>query len=473
MASSFRLRAMIAAAGFAALASLAVTPQAAAQQKGAAAKGPMEQFVPVLVYRTGPFSPNGVPWANGFVDYLKLVNAQGGINGVRILWEECETAYTTDRAVECYLRLKDRGATGAAAFNPLSTGATFALTDRAPTDKIPIITMGYGRSESADGEAFPWNFPLLGSYWVASDILIQHLARISGGFDKLRGMKIAHVYHDSPFGREPIPMLQERARMHGFELQLLPVTSPGVEQRSTWLQIRQARPDFVLLWGWGVMNSTAIREAVGTGFPRDRMYGVWWAGAEPDVAPVGADARGYNALALQHGAGQAQVHREVLRLVHDRGQGTGPREEVGQVLYTRGLINAMLTVEGIRRAMVRFGNRPLTGEEVRWGLENLALDQKRLDALGFAGVMRPVSTSCKDHQGSQWARIQQWDGSKWVFTSDWYEADMSIITPMIRRAAQAYVAERKLTMRDCAAELAADAAPAKGAPAKGAPAPKK
>jgi branched-chain amino acid transport system substrate-binding protein len=125
----------------------------------------------------------------------------------------------------------------------------------------------------------------------------------------------------------------------------------------------------------------------------------------------------------------------------------------------------MLTVEGIRRGMVRYGNRPLTGEQVRWGLENLALDQKRLDALGFAGVMRPVSTSCRDHQGSQWARIQQWDGSKWSFTSDWYEADMSILTPMIRRVGAAYVQERKLTMRDCAAELRAQEAAETKAPA--------
>ncbi|MCA3225386.1 MAG: ABC transporter substrate-binding protein [Burkholderiales bacterium] len=467
MAISLRLKAIAAAAGVAAVASLGMAPSAAvAQQKGAAAaKGPMEQFVPVLVYRTGPFSPNGTPWANGFVDYLKLVNAQGGINGVRITFEECETGYATDRSVECYERLKGKGPTGAAAFNPLSTGATFALTDKAPVDKIPVVTMGYGRSESADGQAFPWNFPLLGSYWVAADVLIQHLGKLNGGLDKLRGKKIAHVFHDSPFGREPIPLLQERARMHGFELILLPVTSPGVEQRATWLQVRQQRPDYVLLWGWGVMNSTALREAVAAGFPRDRMYGVWWAGAEPDVTPVGADAKGYNALSLQHGAGQAKVHQDILNLVHAKGQGTGPREEVGQVLYTRGMVNAMLTVEGIRRGMVRYGNRPLTGEQVRWGLENLALDQKRLDALGFAGVMRPVSTSCRDHQGSQWARIQQWDGSKWSFTSDWYEADMSILTPMIRRVGAAYVQERKLTMRDCAAELRAQEAAESKAPA--------
>ncbi len=468
MATSFRLKAITAAAGVAAAFSLGMAPDATfAQQKGATAKGPMEQFFPVLSYRTGPYAPNGTPWANGFVDYLKLVNNRdGGINGVRLTWEECETGYATDRGVECYERLKGRPFT--TAFHPLSTGITFALTDKAPVDKIPIVTLGYGRSESADGEAFPWNFPIMGSYWVAADILVQHLAKINGGFDKLRGKRLALVYHDSPYGREPIPLLQERAKMHGFEVQLLPVTHPGVEQKAQWLQIRQNRPDYVLLWGWGVMNSAAIREAVATGYPRDRMFAVWWAAAEPDVLPTGADAKGYSGLALQHGAGRARVHEDILKHVHGKGQGTGPADEVGQVLYTRGMISAMVTVEAVRRAQERYGKRPLTGEEVRWGLENLALDQKRLDALGFAGVMRPISTSCKDHMGSQFARVHTWDGSKWSFASDWYEADMTILTPMIRRVGQAYVNEKKLTMRSCAAELAADAAtPAKAAaPAK-------
>lgn len=210
-----------------------------------------DQFFPVLVYRTGAFAANGNPWANGYVDYLKLVNARGGVNGVKISFEECEFGYATDRGVECYERLKGKGAT---VFQPLSTGVTFALTDKAPVDKIPLITAGYGRSESPDGSVFTWNFPLLGTYWVGADVAIQHIAKQMGGLDKLKGKKIALVYHDSPFGKEPIPLLQERAKMHGFDLQLLPVASPGVEQKATWLQIRRDRPDHVLLWGWGVMN---------------------------------------------------------------------------------------------------------------------------------------------------------------------------------------------------------------------------
>jgi branched-chain amino acid transport system substrate-binding protein len=465
----------MAIAALATAGSLALPGASIAQQKGAAA-GKGEQFFPILVYRTGAYGPNGTPWANGFVDYLKLVNAQGGLNGVKLTWEECETGYATDRGVECYERLKSRPF--AAAFQPLSTGITFALTDKAPADKIPLVTAGYGRSESIEGEVFPWNFPLLGTYWDAADILVQHVGKLNGGVDKLKGKKIALVYHDSPYGKEPIRLLTERSKLHGFDLMTIPVTHPGVEQKAAWLQIRQNRPDYVFLWGWGVMNSTAIREAVATGYPRDKMYGVWWASAEPDVTPVGADAKGYQGLALQHGAGRAKVHQDILSLVHGKGQGTGPADEVGTVLYTRGLISALLSVEGVRQAQLRYGNRPLTGEEVRYGLENLNIDAKRIDALGLTGVMRPLATNCRDHAGARAARIQQWDGTKWTFVSDWYEADQQIIKPMVRDAAATYLNDKKLTRRSCEAEMQAAvkaapaAAPAKAAPAKAAPAKK-
>ena len=418
-----------------------VSTQAAAQAK--------EQFFPVLVYRTGAYAPNGVPFANGYVDYLKLVNERGGINGVKLSFEECETGYATDRGVECYERLKGKNG-GATVFQPLSTGITFALTEKAPGDKIPLVTAGYGRSESQDGGIFKWNFPLVGTYWVAADTIVQHIANKEGGTDKLKGKKITLIYHDSPFGKEPIPLLQERAAMHGFTLALLPVTHPGVEQKATWLQIRQNRPDYVINWGWGVMNSTALKEAQATGFPREKMYGVWWAGAEPDVKDVGAGAKGYNAVMMQHGAEKgADVIKETLTKVHGKGQGTGPKEEVGDVLYMRGMMSAMLAVEGVRAAQERYGKgKVMTGEQVRYGLENLDLTQPKLDALGFKGVMRPISTSCKDHMGANWARIHTWNGSKFEWSSDWLKADEQILNPMVKAAADKYAAEKKLTRRD-------------------------
>jgi branched-chain amino acid transport system substrate-binding protein len=310
-----------------------------------------------------------------------------------------------------------------------------------------LITAGYGRSESSDGGVFKWNFPLMGTYWSGADIIMQHITKKEGG--NIKGKKVALVYHDSPYGKEPIPLLQERAKLQGFDLSLLPVTAPGVEQKATWLQIRQNKPDYVLLWGWGVMNSAALKEAVATGYPREKMYGVWWSAAEPDVKDVGESAKGYNGLVAT--GYTAKILDEIKTKLHANKQGTGPVEEVGSVLYNRGMTSAFLAVEGVVQAQSRYGKgKVMTGDQIRWGLENLTINQARIDTLGLNGMVRPISTSCQDHEGSRSARIHTWDGKKWNLTSDWIEADTSIIKPLVKQFADKYAAEKKITRRDAA-----------------------
>jgi len=404
-----------------------------------------EIFVPVLVYRTGAYAPNGIPWADGFVDYIKLVNERdGGVNGVKLAYEECETGYATDRGVECYERLKSKKPV---AFSPLSTGITYALTDKAPGDKIVLVTAGYGRADSVDGSVFQWNFPMMGTYWDGADILVQHVKKKGS----LKGKKIALVYHDSPYGKEPIPVLEALAKREGFELLKLPVTHPGVEQKATWLQIRQQRPDYVFLWGWGVMNSTAIKEAIAVSYPRLQMYGVWWAAAEPDVLPAEMAAKGYNGLAMGHSAENGMpIHKDMMKFLYDKGKGTAAnKSEVGNVLYNRGMLSAMLTVESIRKAQEKFGKRVVTGEEVRWGAENVNLDAARIKAIGVEGLIQPLKTSCQDHGGAHRARIHTWDGEKWSYTSDMYQADMGLLRPMIEASAKKYAEEKKITPVAC------------------------
>jgi branched-chain amino acid transport system substrate-binding protein len=432
---------------------LAVTAAAigvAAMATPAMAQG--EQFLPSLVYRTGPYAPNGIPFANGVADYWTLLNERdGGINGVKLQAEECETGYATDKGVECYERLKGKGPTGAGYFSPLSTGITFALTEKVPGDKIPLLTMGYGRSESRNGAVFPWNFPAIGSYWTAADVAIQHIAKELGGLDKLKGKKISLVYHDSPYGKEPIPALEERAKKDGFTFKAIPVTHPGVEQKSQWLAIRQDRPDYVLLWGWGVMNSTAVKEAAAVAFPRDKIIGVWWSGAEQDVTPAGDQSTGYKALMLQHGAGKFAVHADLEKHVVSKGKSVS-KDDFAQVLYNRGLVNSMLGTEAIRTAMKKYGNKPMTGEQVRWGFENLDLTAARIKELGFEGMLTPLKLSCADHQGADVARVQQWDGKAWKVISDYYKADRTILDPMVKDQSAKYAADKKITPRDCSKE---------------------
>jgi branched-chain amino acid transport system substrate-binding protein len=411
-----------------------------------------DQFVPLLVYRTGSFAPLGIPWADGKLDYLKLVNARdGGVNGVKITYEECETAYATDRGVECYERLKTHGPTGASGFDTQSTGITFAVSDKAPLDKVPVETVGYGLSQAVDGSVFPWNFPLLGTYWTAADVMIQDIARKEGGEGKLKGKKIALVYHDSPYGKEPIPLLQRRAQKDGFELLLYPVTAPGVEQKSTWLQIRQSRPSYVLLWSAGIMTPTAIREAQASGYPRDKIYAIWWAGSEGDVRDLGAVAKGYNAITIHNSGVPGKVSQDLKKFVYDKGDGSDKTgNSVGTIAHMRGMIISMLQVEAIRTAQEKYGKgKSMTPEQVRWGFENLDLSQARLEQLGFGEIMRPVKTSCANHMGADWARIVQWDGAKFNVVSDWYQADKSMVDPLVKEAAAKYAKEKNITPVKC------------------------
>lgn len=416
---------------------------------GAAHAQAVEQFVPLLVYRTGQFAPLGIPWADGKADYLKLVNARdGGVNGVKLKFEECETAYDAAKGVECYERLKTVGS-GASGFDPQSTGITFAVTDKAFNDKVSIMTMGYGLSQSVDGTVFEWNFPLLGTYWTAADVMLQDIRKKENG--SLKGKKIALVYHDSPYGKEPIPLLQKVSAKDGFELTLFPITPPGIEQKSTWLQIRQQKPDYVIFWSAGVMTPAGIREAQASGFPREKIYSIWWAGSDHDVKDLGAGAKGYNTITIHNSSAKDKVHDELKKFVYDKGQGTASSAtEIGAMAHTRGMMISMLQVEAIRAAQDKYGKgKTLTSEQVRWGFENLNLTADKLKALGFGEIMRPVQTSCNNHMGTDWARIVQWDGAKWQTKSDWYQADKSNIDPLVKEFADKYANDKKIKRRTC------------------------
>jgi branched-chain amino acid transport system substrate-binding protein len=411
-------------------------------------------FVPLLVYRTGPFAPNGIPSANGFNDYFNLINERdGGINGVKIAWEECETQYKTDLGVECYERLKGKMG-GAVLVNPFSTGITYQLIPKAPVDKVVIHSSGYGMTASADGRWFPWvfNFPM--TYWSQASAFIKYVAAQEGSPEKLKGKKIVHIFHNSPYGKEANPTLETLAKQMGYELTLLPVDTPGQEQKATWLQVRRINPDWIYISGWGVMNQVAVKEAAAHGMKMDHVIGNWWTGTETDVVPAGDAARGYKSMTFHAPGAGFKLHQDILKHVYDKGKGAygGDRAKVGEVLYNRTLINAMLNVEAIRTAMKKYGNKPLTGEQVRWGMENLDITEKRLDEMGMKGLMRPLKVTCENHEGNGLALVQQWDGKKWTIVTDWIEPMREVVRPNLETAAVEEAKKLNYTMRDCAKE---------------------
>jgi branched-chain amino acid transport system substrate-binding protein len=397
-----------------------------------------EQFIPANFYWVGPYAPGGSGFGGGMIDYFAMLNARdGGINGVRLTWEKCETEYRNDRGVECYERSKKKGPTGATVVHPLSTGITYSLIEKATADKIPVISMGYGRTDASDGRVFPYIFPLITNYWSQNTAKIKFIGQKEGGMDKLKGKKIVNLYHDSAYGKETIP-----------------VPHPGNEQQSQWLQIRQIRPDWVILRGWGVMNPTAIKAAAKVGYPRTKVLGVWWSGAEEDVIPAGDAAKGYFAAGFNLPGTNFPVMQDVLKHVYKKGKGEmEDQSRIGSIYHTRGIVAGIITTEGIRKAQERYGKgKPMTGEQVRWGLENLVIDDKRLKELGAVGLMQPLKVSCMDHEGGGAVKFLQWDGKRWNVVSDWISSDQSIVRPMVEASAAQYAKEKNITPRDCSKE---------------------
>ena len=413
-----------------------------------------EQFIPMAGYWVGAYAAGGSGIYGGFIDYVNMINVRdGGVNGVKLTWEECETEYNNARGVECYERLKNKGPTGASVFHMLSTGITYSIIDKATTDKIPVISIGYGRTDASDGRVFPYIFPLVTNYWSQNTAKIKFIGTKEGGMDKLKGKKIVNIYHDSAYGKETIPVLDAQAKMYGFTVTHIPVANPGNEQGAQWLQIRQIKPDWVILRGWGVMNPTALKAAAKVGFPRDHIIGVWWSGAEEDTIPAGDAAKGYIAAGFNVAGANYPVVQEIRKVVYAKGKGEmEDQTRIGSIYYNRGVVHGIITVESIRKAQERYGKKSLTPEQIRWGIENLNITEAKLKELGAAGFMQPLKVTCADHEGGGAVKFQQWDGVKWNVITDWIQPDKQLVRGMIEQSAAAYAKEKNITPRDCSKE---------------------
>ncbi len=398
--------------------------------------------IPDLSYRTGPYAAGGTPFSDGYQDYFNLLNARdGGIGGEMVRIVECETGYNTEKGVECYESTKGEGAL---IYQPLSTGITYQLIPKATADGIPIHTMGYGRTSAADGKVFNWVFNYPANYWDAASVMVNYLLDQNGG--SLDGKNLTLLYHNSAYGKEPIRTLEALAADHGFTFNQIAVDHPGQEQKSQWLQIRRERPDYVMMWGWGVMNQVAIQEAANIGFPMENFIGNWWAGAEHDVTPAGAAANGYKSLNMNR-VGDLAVFSEIKSMVHEPGNAAGDGSNIGSVLYTRGLYAAMLAAEAISKAQAIHGVSDVTPAMGRDGMEGLEITNARMEELGMAKIGPEFSVSCEDHGGSGLGIVQQWDASaaKWTALTDYITPEDAVIAPLITEDAAAFAAENSIT----------------------------
>lgn len=380
--------------------------------------GAAQDFTKVYTFVTAEYS-------QGQRDYLTLVNERGGVNGYKFAIDVVDHGNDMTRAIEAYERFKREGVV---LVDPLSTPIARGLVPRALQDKINLVTTLSGRSDASDGSAFPFVMPLSPTYWSQAAVLIEYIKQQE---KDLKGKKIAIVYIDTPYGREPLPILQVLAEKNGFELATFPYTAPGNDQSGVWPQVRRARPDWTLIWGAGAGQIASLKEAIRNGVPMDRIASVVWL-SESEMEVVGKDqAKGVLKFEVAAGGKDPKVIQDIQKDVLAKGKGSGPAEKVGTAYYNIGVMAGALAVEGVRKAFEKSPNGPITSEWLNEGLRSIS-------KFTAEGLLPPVTITKEDHQGGGYGRIAQWDGTKWAPKSDWMTAGQDVVWAEIKKYSEEF-----------------------------------
>ncbi|MEM1346050.1 MAG: ABC transporter substrate-binding protein [Pseudomonadota bacterium] len=439
--------------GLAALAAAALLSGLAPQQAAAQA----EQYFPVPSSRVGPFSAMGTGYYGGIIDYMNYTNIKnGGVNGVKLVWTECETEYNAARTVECFQRLMT-GSNGQKmlVFDTLGTPGAYAVINRMAEENVTLAQYGYGRTDAADGTVWPWVFNAASHYWSQIGMKMQFMADQEGGIENMRGKTIVHLHIDSAYGREPLPAMRTISEEWGVKLVEISIPPPGLEQQSQWLQIRRERPDWVTFWGAGSgMNSTGMTNAARVGFPRERLVYVTFGGAEEDMVPAGDAAEGTYVVANAVPGRDFPLIADMYKtLYEDRNEGNMSNpERVGQVYYNRGVGAAVMWVEALKNAQEMHGKvgQPVNGAEFRDGYEALDMTPARLEEIGISGMVAPFALSCEKHDGAGKFRMMQWNGQEFDLVTDWMgPPDATFIRGLVESSAEKFANENGVTPVNC------------------------
>ncbi len=374
--------------------------------------------------RTGATQIVGTVLCPAEQDYYKLVNSKGGVDGWMIRGDEIDNGYKVPEGIEAYERQKQMGAVMMTLYG---TPQTVALNQRLEQDHIPTTSPGFGISASADGNRFPYLFPIAATYWSQSAAAVKFAKDKLGG--DLHGKKIAYVYYDNPAGKEPMPILETLQKTEGFELRTFAVPPPGVELGAQIIDVTQRyRPDFVIAHLFGRSPSVLIKGLKGAGYPLKNVVGLVWASAEADILAAGgwATAEGYNTMQFA-GAGDDYPIRAEIREMYKKEGKDPPKEMDNTVIYNRGLLQAAIQVEAIRNALKISGGQKPTTEQVKAGLE-------QIKDFTLGGLVPPLQITATDHEGGGWVRVFTVKEGKFAAATDWFRAYRDVVDNAVKTA---------------------------------------
>ncbi|WP_245282646.1 ABC transporter substrate-binding protein [Chelatococcus daeguensis] len=335
-----------------------------------AAQGADEIVLGGSIPLTGVFAFAGIGIHAGIQDYLKIVNDAGGVEGRKVKYVAEDTGYKVDASVAAFNKITSQEKVSL--YYGDSTG--FSKTINPELERRGSILMAGASfaSELNDPKKYPLQFMAGPDYSEMFGILLRYIA------NEKAGARLAFVYSDTEFGRDPIVPSEALAKTLGLEVVEKIVTPPGsVDVSTEVLKLRRARPDFTIFHGYVLAPIPEfIAQAKQMGLA-SRFMGTFWSMDNSTVERMGEAADGFMGVMPYRYYYDTEGESPMLEKIRQM------RPEYQSTAYLQGFVTALLMCEAAKRTLV--AGKELTGANLKAGLNSI----KDFDTGGLFGV--PVS----------------------------------------------------------------------------------
>ncbi len=350
---------------------------------------------------TGVFAFAGIGINAGIADYVKIVNDGGGIKGRKLRYVPEDTGYKVDVSVATYKKITSQNKVNL--YYGDSTG--FSKTINPELDRSGQILMAGASfaTELNDPARYPNQFLVGPDYTEMIGILLRHIAK------EKPGAKVAFVYSDSEFGRDPIESSEAAARKLGLTVPVKIMTPAGsVDVSTEVIKLRRAAPDYTIFHGYVL---APIPEFVQQGKQMGmttKWMGTFWTMDSSTVMKMGEAGDGFMGVMPYRYYYDTSSKAPMLEKIR------ALRPEYQSTAYTQGFLTAMLFTEAARRTLE--AGKPLDGRNLKAALNSI----KDFDTGGLIGV--PITIKGNSIPVGRVYRADM-KAQKMVAASDWISLD--------------------------------------------------
>lgn len=316
---------------------------------------------------TGVFAFAGVGIHAGIQDYLKILNDAGGIKGRKVRYVFEDTGYKPDVSVAAFKKLT--GSNKISLYYGDSTA--FQRTINPELERMGSILMAGASfaTEINNPQKYPYQFIAGPDYSEQIGILLRHIAK-----EKPKA-KVALVYSDSEFGRDPVEEFREQSKKLGLSIAAEIMTPPGsVDVSTEVIKLRRADPDYTIFHGYVLAPIPEFVTQLKKAGSKSQFMGSFWTMDNSTVMKMGEAADGFMGVMPYRYYYDTSAKAPMLEKIRQM------RPEYQSTAYMQGFLTAMLMTEAAKRTLE--AGKPLDGKNLKAALNSIA----NFDTGGVIGV---------------------------------------------------------------------------------------